>query len=169
MLKTERDELIGVRAGAARNAARALLKRAKVKVAPIFINELIPLLKKEYDLKTIKGVELSDHLSGFLIQENQMSAIAYNKTHHINRQRFTIAHEIGHLVLGHNVIDEGSVSSTEETEANIFASELLMPLEFIKKDIKTGGFSIPGLAEKYIVSEEAMGHRFQDTAILRCF
>jgi Zn-dependent peptidase ImmA (M78 family) len=169
MLKTERDEIIGVRAGAARNAARTLLKRSKVKTAPVFINELVPVLKRDYDLKAIKGLDLADHLSGFLIQESQLSAIAYNKTHHIHRQRFTTAHEIGHLVLGHNVIDEGSVSDNEETEANIFASELLMPLEFIKQDIKKGGFSVPGLAEKYLVSEQAMGHRFQDPAVLRCF
>ncbi len=169
MLKEIRDEIIGVRAGAARNAARYLLKQAKVKSAPVYINELAPFLKKEYDLKAIEGLELSDHLSGFLIQESQMSAIAYNKTHHINRQRFTTAHEIGHLVLGHNVVDVGDVSPNEESEANIFASELLMPLEFLKRDIKKGGFSIPELAEKYMVSEQAMGHRFQDPAILRCF
>lgn len=169
MLKEVRDEIIGVRAGAARNAARALLKRAKVKTSPVYINEIVPLLKKEYDLKAIEALDLSDHLSGFLIQESQMSAIAYNKGHHIHRQRFTTAHEIGHLVLGHNVCDEGDVSPNEESEANIFASELLMPLEFIKRDIKAGGFSVPDLAEKYLVSEQAMGHRFQDPAVLKCF
>lgn len=168
MLKTERDEILGARIGPARNAARRILKLAKVTEPPVFINQIIPILKEEYNLDAVKGVPLSDHFSGFLIQENNLSAIAYNDTQHVHRQRFTVAHEIGHLVMGHNVIDEGSVTQTEEKEANVFAAELLMPLELLKKDLKRGGCNVDSLAEAYWVSKQAMGHRFQDPAVLRC-
>jgi len=167
MLKTTRDEILGVRVGSARKLARTLLKRAKVTKAPVYINELIPTLEKDYDLKSVDGLELENHVSGFLIQEQDLSAIAYNSTHHIHRQRFTVAHEIGHLLLGHNIIDEGSVTETEEKEANIFASELLMPLDFLKNDIKIHGCTIPRLAEAYMVSEQAMGIRIQDPHVLK--
>ncbi len=61
------------------------------------------------------------------------------------RKRFTIAHELGHYILGHNRKEvahdnqasmEFYKSGSQETEANQFASELLMPtstfIEFIK-------------------------------------
>lgn len=42
------------------------------------------------------------------------------------KQRFSVAHEIGHIVLGH--IDEGIENSDEaETEANYFAGYILCP------------------------------------------
>ncbi|MBO5577772.1 MAG: ImmA/IrrE family metallo-endopeptidase [Bacilli bacterium] len=43
-----------------------------------------------------------------------------------NKQRFSVAHEIGHIVLGH--IDEGNENSLEsECEANYFAGYFLCP------------------------------------------
>ena len=57
------------------------------------------------------------------------------------RKRFTIAHELGHFVLGHNkkeVIHDNEASmefyksGSQETEANQFASELLMPTSILE-------------------------------------
>ncbi|MDG4970478.1 ImmA/IrrE family metallo-endopeptidase [Lactococcus lactis] len=56
-----------------------------------------------------------------------------------NRQRFTIAHELGHAVLGHPGISKRTESyadllqKSRETLANKFASELLMPRTLIVK------------------------------------
>ena len=47
-----------------------------------------------------------------------------------SRQRFSIAHELGHAYLGHGPFDFTSVGSRplwQEVEANRFAAELLMP------------------------------------------
>ena len=167
MLKAERDEIIGVREGPAKNAARKLLKLASVKNAPVYINQVVPVLKEQYGLDDLKGLELSEHLSGFLIQESDLSAIAYNKDHHVHRKRFTVAHEIGHLVLGHNTCDEGGITENEETEANIFAAEMLMPAELLKKDLNGSGFTLDSLAKNYWVSSEAMGNRLRDPHILK--
>lgn len=55
------------------------------------------------------------------------------------RQRFTIAHELGHAVLGHPGISKRTESyadllqKSRETLANKFASELLMPRTLIVK------------------------------------
>src|ERR1700729_4195338 len=43
--------------------------------------------------------DLEDDVSGFLLKEKNVVTIASNKAHHPNRQRFTIAHECGHLAL----------------------------------------------------------------------
>ena len=64
---------------------------------------------------------------------------------YVPRKRFTIAHELGHYILGHNRKEvahdnqasmEFYKSGSQETEANQFASELLMPtsvfLEYIE-------------------------------------
>ena len=44
-----------------------------------------------------------DDASGLLItQPGAVPCIVVNKSHHPHRQRFTIAHELGHLVLKHH-------------------------------------------------------------------
>lgn len=88
-------------------------------------------------------------LAGMLIRDDDKTVIGVNSLHHPNRQRFTIAHECGHLMLhkGKDVhIDRSfrvnrrdQVSSQaidpEEIEANRFAAELLMPHEIIMSDL----------------------------------
>ncbi len=49
--------------------------------------------------------------------------ILYNDEIHTNRQTFSLAHELGHYILGHAI----KRSSTEEQEANYFASHILAP------------------------------------------
>src|ERR1700683_3832334 len=80
-------------------------------------------------------------VSGALIRNGKSAVIAVNSAQHENRQRFTIAHEIGHFLLhkGTNLhFDEDfsvkfrdALSSKAEDdleiEANQFAASLLMP------------------------------------------
>lgn len=90
-------------------------------------------------------------VSGFLYRDRSRVIIGVNSGHHEHRQRFTIAHELGHYVLhelGSGVVhvdkafrvrlrDELSTQGTdvEEIEANTFAAELLMPAEFVRRDL----------------------------------
>jgi Zn-dependent peptidase ImmA (M78 family) len=127
---------------------------------------------------------LEDDISGALIPlgENEW-AILVNSQHHPNRQRFTIAHELGHLLLhGYRTphadkqfrlrdarSSEGSV--LEEIQANQFAAELLMPRAMIMKAIERCGFQhapandveeeqfeelVTKLAKDFRVSRQAM-------------
>lgn len=80
------------------------------------------------------------------------------------RKRFTIAHELGHFVLGHNrrlIVNDNEASLSyyksghQETEANQFASELLMPTDMFLKDIEGETFSpqlMFDLSEEYKTS-----------------
>jgi hypothetical protein len=56
---------------------------------------------------------LGDSLSGFLALKDGERVIGINARHHRNRQRFTLAHEIAHLLLGHETgevhVDKGIV------------------------------------------------------------
>jgi Zn-dependent peptidase ImmA (M78 family) len=97
------------------------------------------------------------------------------------RQRFTLAHELGHWQLRHHTQgelpsdtlgyagafeDEGSHEgrSAVEVEANTFAAELLMPSPWIRKipkPLKVGAPTL--LAQTYGVSEQAMYYQ-----LMRC-
>ena len=51
------------------------------------------------------------------------------------RQRFTLAHELGHILLHHVAVpfrDDTFTGSPKENEANRFAFELLMPLHLLR-------------------------------------
>ena len=58
---------------------------------------------------------------------NQMPVIIFNKNSPGDRQRFTIAHELGHLILGEHIID----LQNTETFCNRFSGSLLLPKESI--------------------------------------
>lgn len=115
--------------------------------------------------------------SGMLIIKDDEKHIVINKEHHTNRQRFTIAHELGHLKLHHqeNKVEQLFVDkklsvylrSTEgeykqEKEANAFAAALLMPKTLLQQHIEKTGVDpkdetgVTYLANAFGVSEQAM-------------
>lgn len=115
-----------------------------------------------------------DGVAGFIKRgENDSSQIicAINRSDAITRQRFTLAHEIGHFALGH--LSDGRTqfrdtlkqfSNTDgdyrETDANNFAARLLMPAHVVNWLIKDKGFkTIESLAQKFNVSNQAMTYR----------
>ena len=91
------------------------------------------------------------------------------------RRRFTIAHELGHLALGHlkagDMVLDGHLGgdSRQETEANAFAAGLLMPREGVqgavdRLTVRLGRGAgtleqVVWLAESFGVSEEAATYR----------
>ena len=59
-----------------------------------------------------------DELSGFVFIKDGVPIIGVNSLHHLNRQRFTIAHEIAHLQLHPDYItSEVHVADHESNEA----------------------------------------------------
>lgn len=158
----------------ARRQAADLLRRARVRRAPVPVEKLAALLDAEIVLQPFSG-----EISGIVHRNKDGSAvIGVNSSHPIQRQRFTIAHEIGHLLLHTNEnlhVDKnfpiglrnsisGKSVNENEIEANQFAAALLMPENLIVEDIKPfiGKdvlIAIHKLAKKYRVSEQAMSIR----------
>ena len=151
----------------ARSIAKKLLVKIgttapPVKLAPIIKNLnlfAIPFNKNDFTNKNIFGfVSLEDGI------------LAYNDSDPTVRKRFSVAHEIGHLLLGHP--GQGGTFNLEskdprEVEANFFAAELLIPFDWIKTDLKEPEANVKTLASKYWVSELAMGWRiFNSDALL---
>lgn len=75
------------------------------------------------------------------------------------RRRFTIAHELGHLLLhpeGQEFRDETFSGNPRETEANRFAAQLLMPDWMLEPLLKNSRTDAAELAVLFDVSEPAM-------------
>lgn len=140
----------------------------------------------------IRSESADMELSGALYRLPDRIVIGVNKNHPIARRRFTIAHEIGHLILHDQpvFIDRSypaatmhgeelrfrrdSVSSqaidSKEVEANRFAAALLMPASNLISD--ANGFKLPlasdsvqTLAKHYQVSSQAMMYRLMKLGI----
>lgn len=83
-----------------------------------------------------------------------------------DRKRFTIAHELGHLVMHLRSSDFVEDEKIMEYQANAFASEFLMPEVDCKADLRTLNYSkLPSLKMYWGVSKAAIIRRAYD---LKC-
>jgi len=156
----------------ARHAAKGLLKAAKLSSAPIEINQLITTIRQTFDV-TIKGVpnEMFSGKGDAMTQaRGNCIFIIYNDSRSVVRKRFSTAHELGHLYIGHlhgnSSLDLNS-DSFDEMEANAFAAHLLMPPDFLRKDIKSGIKNPEDLAKKYNVSLDALWVQLRSTNLFK--
>ncbi|OGO52535.1 MAG: hypothetical protein A2148_08555 [Chloroflexi bacterium RBG_16_68_14] len=108
--------------------------------------------------------------SGRLLRERRV--IEVEQSTHPHRQRFTVAHELGHYILGHSpvscVFDDRDISDPRrinEFQANVFASELLMPETWIRERWRELG-DMKAMAAEFDVSPEAMFRRLDSAGLL---
>lgn len=153
-----------VQKGAARNLARKLLKDAKIVNLPVSLQKVLDFLKTKTNLQ-IYGYEFGEKVSGMLVMIGDEATIGFNNTQHWHRRRFTISHEIGHLLMGHTC-DPVDKRNPQETEAHQFAAELLMPLTKLKKDFKQTE-SLDELSKKYAVSKSALCIHLLDCKLIK--
>jgi len=101
-----------------------------------------------------------DDFSGLVSLEDHL--IGVNRNHHKHRCRFSIGHEIAHVLLGHPA--EGISFRREirlyDQEADLCASELLIPEAILVPALQRTG-NIRVLASAFLVSPEAMERRLQ--------
>ena len=109
-----------------------------------------------------------ENLSGYIRAEEGIKEICVNQNDVPTRQRFTVAHELGHFHL-HRIGDEithitkrSQHSSLQENEADIFAEELIMPEVLLRKEHSKLLFpTIKDLAKTFAVSYAAMRMRLR--------
>ena len=126
-------------------------------------------------IKNIDGIDLNelkeDESSDINLASNDM-VICINSNMSIGRQRFTLAHELYHLLFEEDkkdiIICETSNDDDSEKEANIFASYLIMTYEGLERYAKTNNLSEWSLeeiirAEQYFqISHHAMLFRLRE-------
>jgi len=167
-MKTNRRRLIETK-------ATGLLRKSKITEAPIDVERVA----RDLNI-VVTRTPSDDDISGFLLRHPGGKAIiGVNTLHHPNRQRFTIAHEIGHFVLHEQNevhVDRAVVKlrdrasskgeDPDEVEANRFAAELLIPAGFLSSDLERLTLTdllddrrMLQLAKRYQVSVQAMTNR----------
>ena len=123
----------------------------------------------------VNYVHLGEEISGMIEKrEGDKYIISINASDPRTRQRFTLAHELGHYVyhkdkMGDGIDDDRMYRSTDtgryhntrigakqETQANQFAANLLMPWSGILHLQDTGVNNYEDLAEALEVSKQAM-------------
>lgn len=83
------------------------------------------------------------------ITEKGYPVIIINKNFTNDRKRFTIAHELGHIILHNEYNFPVSSYRNKEKEANDFASEFLMPENEIKNSLRSLKMSYLGELKNY--------------------
>ena len=159
----------------AREQARRLLAQHAVRTVPVPVERITRSLgiRVEY-------APLDDELSGLAHIRDEVPIIGINALHAPSRQRFTLAHELAHVLLHRDMleravhVDRGSLRRDAlaaqgvdpiEIEANAFASEFLMPapilivaLQHHPIDLEDDD-AVAVLAKRFRVSDAAMRYR----------
>jgi Zn-dependent peptidase ImmA (M78 family) len=136
---------------------------SRIRIPPVNVVQIAESLGFE-----VCDYDFPESTSAVLVIDGDIRAIGVNRTAAPVRKRFSIAHELGHFLLGHGdfadsrqTFEDGSYNysdpqNRQESEANEFAAELLMPESFLKRDLQDAPLDVPRLAKLYQVSEQAM-------------
>lgn len=154
-------------------------------VLDTYWNNTVPVdpvaIANKTGIKVYTASNMPKELSGIIQKDKQNNnvIIIVNGNHDERRQRFTIAHELGHYFNTEDfdgqiddstdilIYNSDNKSSPIEVEVNKFAAELLMPQAAIKymlatKDIKT----LSEFADIFNVSPSAMNIRLINMGII---
>jgi Zn-dependent peptidase ImmA (M78 family) len=135
----------------ARREAALLLDKHNISELPIPVEEIA----EAEGLRIVRcRLEVDGHQLDGLLHKDR---IEVNEGQALVRQRFTIAHELGHKIL-HN---GRAVDETAEREADAFAGALLLPAGFLKREFaKTP--DPQALCRRFLVSEPALWIALKD-------
>lgn len=163
--------------------------RDKLELGNYCAKQLLEIIDKlqvteNVSIKTIRTSFENLDLSGFIGYKKGTFVIVTNTNHKLGSERFTIAHEIYHLIANRTLIKKNSVleemecydnSDTTEIMANAFAAELLMPEDDMIKNVKliTGNMTkkidesvVVQLYQKYGVSYIAITKRLNEIKLI---
>jgi Zn-dependent peptidase ImmA (M78 family) len=114
----------------------------------------------------------SDNVAGASVTDPQFSLIFVNASQSITRALFTLAHELGHVLVqdGEFVVDEDLVAhSNSERFANAFAAALLLPEADVREQIGDGNPDAQTLCKMldlYATSYETLVYRLHNLRII---
>lgn len=124
----------------------------------------------------VRTGDLGD-VSGVLVRHGDTAIIGTNSEQGAQRQRFTIAHELGHFLLHEGITnhvdrnyrlnyrsaESSQATNVEEIEANYFAASILMPKHFLDarnaEEALDSDSLVAALAKEFHVSRHAMSLR----------
>ena len=157
--------------------ATEILRRAEVRWYPVRVDRIA----KVHGVK-VRYEPLDDELSGMIFLKDNQAVIGVNAHHSPNRQRYTIAHELGHYFLHEDILRQGAHVDTMitmlnrdqdaalgtiniEIEANQFAAELLMPRHMIEKYLNSEGLGSAAKSDDAVVESMAKAFKVSTAAM----
>lgn len=123
---------------------------------------------KRLGIKIVKSnfENFNDKISGLIVRQNGQTTISVKAKDIEERQRFTVAHELGHFFLHQEYLDKGLMDGIGlrrdgevndiENEANNFAANLLMPESVFRGLWNDKTISLEKMAQYFYVSCSAI-------------
>lgn len=154
--------------------------RSAANSRPVNVEAII----RNLGLSVRKDADLPIEISGQIERlSDGRHEISSSSGEHYFRQRFSLAHELGHYILHKSLIGAGlddnkkfrstsegnfyntSIELEHERQANSFAASILMPERLLREDVEQGGKSIVELYKLYQVSQSAMNWRLKNLGL----
>ena len=139
----------------------------QIQIDPVTIAE-------EFGFTVFKSTFDFDNISVMVIISNENKSIYINENDSLNRQRFTVAHELGHIILHHESNEESYKEvdfrtnngfDERESQANSLAAALLMPrtkANEIWKKLQ----DVDDFADAFKVSKQAASIRLENLRLI---
>ena len=146
-----------------RQMARKILAESKVKSPPVDLLQILSTHGIAYE----EVEDFPDTVDALIVEDGPKIYAAVNARQHPHRRRFSLAHELGHYFMHRDGMPEEPITidnppsddlgaatkSPAEIEADLFAGELLVPLEMLKPHVQK---RIPELSKLFLVSEQVI-------------
>lgn len=147
------DSEDGSRRKYAKEEALQAWRDLAVSKIPVILNDIVTELNIRCKADETLKVE------GVTYMRDGITLIMYNPKYSKTRQRFTVAHELGHIILEH-ITPEGiqripHSNKIHEQEAQAFANSLLIPAPDLKQFMKPETRTLGDVMQRYDVSKDA--------------
>lgn len=152
-----------------RSLAQAALARVSEAGRSIDTGNLVSLVEEVFGVD-VAVVGLGTGFDGLAVSSDEVKLVVLATSHVPARQRFTLAHELGHLLAGddqdihldRDVFDKAQAKDPSEIRANAFASAFLMPEELLRAAVGLTGVTehaFVTLACDLMVTPSALAYR----------
>ncbi len=156
----------------AEQKARRFVRDAGISAVPVDLGLYVAMVVGKVSLNVLDPGE-----AGYTMVTGSGPLITINEMDRATRRRFTVCHEIGHLVLdlpsehGHGPDWSYAKRSTNEVCCDVFAAELLLPIVFftpVARGLALDFDTVDELRVKFFASREATASRLAATSRLAC-
>lgn len=150
---------------------KATEARSSLGLSDAPLEDILRTVEQQTDAEVFVARLGEDAIAGAFLTSRDVPFLLVNGSHSVVRQRFTLAHEYGHFLLGHSAVYDvkldWSTRNPKEIQANFFAGALLAPGAGIERWLAARGYpeitleTLVSLASAFGTSAEAMRIRLE--------